>query len=145
MITYMTFLMHKKSGVSGDYEKLVDIKEFPDMGGEPELISITTLSDKMERNEPGIQKSDIKNFTCNYDEDTYDKLAELEGKEEEYALWLGGTEETDGTVTPTGSNGKWEWKGVLSCYLAGKGTNEAHEINISITNTTVITKKKKGT
>lgn len=145
MITYMTFLMHKKAGASGGtYEKLVDIKEFPDMGGEPELIDITTLSDKMERKEPGIQKSDAKKFTCNYDEDTYDKLVALEDKEEEYALWLGGTEGDNGEVTPTGDKGKWEWKGMLSCYLVGKGTNEAHEISITITNTSVINKKKKG-
>lgn len=144
MTTYMTFLMHKTSGVSESFEKLVDIIDFPDMGGEPELIDITTLSDSMERKEPGIKKSDAKNFTCNYDEDTYDKLAALEGKEETYALWLGGTENEDGTVTPNGENGKWEWKGKLSCYLTGKGTNEAHAINISITNTSVITKKKKG-
>ena len=55
MTTYMTFLMHKASS-SGTYSKLCDIITFPDMGGEPEMIDITTLSDKMERKELGIQK-----------------------------------------------------------------------------------------
>ena len=38
--TYKVFLMHKTSG--GDtYSKLVDIKEFPDLGGEPEMLETT--------------------------------------------------------------------------------------------------------
>ena len=42
--TYMTFLMHKKETA---WEKLLDITEFPDLGGDPELLETTTLSDKM--------------------------------------------------------------------------------------------------
>ena len=41
--TYMTFLMHK-SADAGDWEKLLDITEFPDLGGDPEMIDVTTLS-----------------------------------------------------------------------------------------------------
>lgn len=44
--TYQTYLMH---GTSGSYTKLCDIKEFPDLGGEPEQVEITTLSDSMRR------------------------------------------------------------------------------------------------
>ena len=33
--SYKTFLMQKKENA---YEKLVDIKDFPDLGGEPELL-----------------------------------------------------------------------------------------------------------
>lgn len=137
MTTYMTFLMHKKSST---YEKLCDIITFPDMGGEPEMIDITTLSDKMERKELGIQKSDSKPFEVLYDPTTYDTLAALENKEESYALWLGGDEQPDGSVTPTGSSGKFEFKGKLSCYLVGKGTNEAHKIQVTIAPTSVIVK-----
>ena len=139
MTTYMTFLMHKESSGS-TYTKLCDIITFPDMGGEPEMIDITTLSDKMERKEPGIQKSDAKQFEVLYDPTTYDALKALENKEESYALWLGGNEDSDGTVTPTGASGKFEFKGKLSCYLVGKGTNEAHKIQVSIAPTSVIVK-----
>ena len=31
--TYKAFLMHKGSGVSDEWEKLIDIKDFPDLGG----------------------------------------------------------------------------------------------------------------
>lgn len=43
--TYKIFLM--KKGESA-YEKLIDIKEFPDLGGAPEMLETTTLSDKMQ-------------------------------------------------------------------------------------------------
>lgn len=139
MTTYMTFLMHKaRSG--GEYKKLCDIITFPDMGGEPEMIDITTLSDKMERKELGIQKSDSKQFEVLYDPGIYDTLAALENKEESYALWLGGDEQPDGSVNPTGSSGKFEFKGKLSFYLVGKGTNEAHKIQVTIAPTSVIVK-----
>ena len=43
--TYKVFLM-KASG--GTYTKLIDIKDFPDLGGAPEMLETTTLSDKMQ-------------------------------------------------------------------------------------------------
>ena len=46
--TYKVFLM--KKGDTGDtWSKLVDIKEFPDLGGEPEMLETTTLSDNILR------------------------------------------------------------------------------------------------
>ena len=101
--TYKVFLM--KKGASADtYEKLVDIKEFPDLGGEPEMLETTTLSDNMQTYIAGIQSLDGLSFTANYDMTTFKKLKELEGKEDSYAVWFGGTE-SGGVVTPDGSNG----------------------------------------
>ena len=45
--SYKTFLMHSTDGTA--YTKLVDIKEFPDLGKAPDTIDITTLSDSMKR------------------------------------------------------------------------------------------------
>ncbi len=53
--TFKSFLMHK---VSDKWEKLVDIKSFPDLGGSPELIETTTLSDPMTTNIMGIHSLD---------------------------------------------------------------------------------------
>ena len=39
--SYKSFLMYKKSGAT--YEKLVDIKDYPDIGGSPETLETTTL------------------------------------------------------------------------------------------------------
>ena len=126
--TYKTFLMTKKSST---YEKLVDIKDFPDMGGAPEMLETTTMSDKMQTYIPGIQSSDALEFTSNYTLDDYKKLKALEGTEGDYAVWLGGTEAGD-VVTPTGSEGKFSFKGYLSVYLTGKGVNEVVDMTISI-------------
>ena len=40
--TYKVFLM-KKADTGEQWSKLIDIKEFPDLGGEPEMLETTTL------------------------------------------------------------------------------------------------------
>lgn len=132
--TYMTFLMHKTGST---WEKLLDIKEFPDLGGEPELLETTTLSDNMQTYVNGIQSSDGLEFTANYDLTTYKALKELENKDEEYAVWFGGTE-TANTPTPTGDQGKFGFTGALSVYVAGAGVNEVREMTITIAPSTPI-------
>lgn len=126
--TYKTFLMTKETNT---WKKVIDIKEFPDLGGTPEMIEVTTLSDKVQRNIPGVQSLDALEFTTNYTLAEYKELKALEGVEKEYAVWFGGTETGD-TVTPNGSDGKFKFKGQLSVYTNGGGTNEVVEMTISI-------------
>lgn len=135
--TYKVFLMHKAS--SGDtYTKLIDIKEFPDLGGEPEMLETTTLSDNMQTYIAGIQSMDGLSFSANYDMTEYQKLKALEGKKESYAVWFGGTE-SSGVVTPDGSNGKFAFDGELSVYPVGGGVNEVVGMNITIAPSSPIT------
>ena len=133
--TFKSFLMHKKSST---YEKLVDIKSFPDLGGAPELLETTTLSDSMTTNIMGIQSLDALEFECNYTKEDYTKLKALEGQTQDFAVWLGGTE-ASGTVTPTGSDGKFEFKGQLSVFVNGGGVNEVVNMTVSIAASTPIT------
>ena len=133
--TYKVFLMKKTENA---YEKLVDIKDFPDLGGAPEMLETTTLSDKMQTYIPGIQSLDALAFTANYTKEDYTKLKALEGVENDYAVWCGGTEEA-GVVTPTGTDGKFEFKGQLSAYPVGGGVNEVVDMNITIAPSTPIT------
>ena len=135
--TYKVFLMHKTSSES-TYTKLIDIKEFPDLGGEPEMLETTTLSDKMQTYIAGIQSMDGLSFTANYTLADYKALKAKEGTEADYAVWFGGTE-SGGSVTPTGSDGKFSFKGQLSVYPTGGGVNEVVGMNITIAPTTVIT------
>ena len=128
--TYKVFLMHKASSEE-TYTKLIDIKEFPDLGGEPEMLETTTLSDNMQTYIAGIQSMDGLSFSANYDMTEYQKLKALEGKKESYAVWFGGTE-SSGTVTPDGSNGKFAFDGELSVYPVGGGVNEVVGMNITI-------------
>lgn len=132
--TYKTFLMKKNATV---YEKVIDIKDFPDLGGSPETLETTTLTNKMQTSIPGIQKMDALEFTCNYTLADYKTLQALEGTETDYAVWFGGTE-ASGTVTPDGTNGKYAFKGYLSVYPVGGGVNEVVEMKVTITPSTEI-------
>lgn len=133
--SYKTFLMKK---TASNYEKLVDIKDFPDLGGAPEMLETTTLSDSMQTYVEGIRSLDALEFTINYDLDTYQTLVAMKGTETEFAVWFGGTE-SNGTVTPTGDEGKFNFKGYLSVRVVGKGVNEVKEAIISIAPSTPIT------
>ncbi len=133
--TYKSFLMHK---VSEKWEKLIDIKSFPDLGGTPELIETTTLSDPMTTNIMGIQSLDALEFECNYTLADYTKLSAMAGETNEFAVWLGGTE-AGGVATPTGSDGKFEFHGQLSVYVNGGGVNEVVNMTVSIAASTPIT------
>jgi hypothetical protein len=127
--------MHKKSTT---YEKLLDITEFPDIGSDPELLETTTLSDKMQTFILGIQSNEGLQFNANYDHTEYKALKALEGKTEGYAIWFGGTEGDDGTVTPTGSEGKFSFDGQLSAHPTSGGTNQVRGMSITIAPSTVI-------
>lgn len=134
--SYKTFLM--KKGTSG-YEKLVDIKDFPDLGGAPEMLETTTLSDNMQTYVEGIQSQDALEFTINYTLEIYTTLNALKGTECEFSVWFGGDEGTDGVVTPTGADGKFNFKGYLTARVLGKGVNEVREAIVSIAPSTPIT------
>ena len=72
--TYKIFLMMKDTST---YTKLVDIKDFPDLGGAPEMLETTTLSDKMQTYIPGIQSLDALEFTANYTKTDFTTLKAL--------------------------------------------------------------------
>lgn len=134
--TYKVFLMMKGSGSA--YEKVADIKDFPDLGGAPEMLETTTLSDKMQTYIPGIQTLDALEFTANYTKSDYAKLKALEGQEKDFAVWFGGAE-SGGVLTPDGSDGKFEFKGQLSVFPVGGGVNEVVDMTITIAPSTPIT------
>jgi hypothetical protein len=136
--TYKAFLMMAE-GSGSTYEKLVDIKDFPDLGGAPEMLETTTLSDGAQTFIPGIQTLEALTFNANYDKSDYDKLVALEGAENKFAVWFGGTEE-NGIATPDGSEGKFNFNGRLSVFVTGGGVNEVVGMTITIAPSTKITK-----
>ena len=133
--TYKTALMYKTAST---WEKLIDIKSFPDLGGTPDLLETTTLSDGMTTNIMGIQSLDALEFECNYTLADYTKLKEMEGETKQFAVWLGGTE-SGGVATPTGADGKFAFSGQLSVYVNGGGVNEVVGMTVSIAASTPIT------
>lgn len=135
--TYKVFLMESTNGET-TWTKVIDIKDFPDLGGTPEMLETTTLSDGMQTYIPGIQSLDALEFTSNYTLEDYKKLKGMKGTEKHFAVWFGGTESGD-TVTPTGTDGKFKFKGQLSVYPVGGGVNEVVDMKISIAPSTPIT------
>lgn len=135
--TYKIFLMMMQDSGS-TYAKLVDIKDFPNLGGAPEMLETTTLSDKMQTYIPGIQSLDALEFTANYTKTDFDKLKALEGQTKKFAVWMGATE-SGGTLTPSGSDGKFEFEGQLSVFPVGGGVNEVVDMTITIAPSTPIT------
>lgn len=134
--TYKVFLMKKGAST---YEKLVDIKDFPDLGGSPEMLETTTLSDKMQTYIAGVQSLDALEFTANYTKTDYTAVKALDdGAEHDFAVYFGGTEGSDGKITPSGTDGKFTFKGYLSVFVNGGGVNEVVGMTISIAPSTVI-------
>lgn len=133
--TYKVFLMKKETDT---YKKLIDIKDYPDLGGAPEMLETTTLSDKMQTYIPGIQSLDALEFNANYTKEDYAKLKALDGQELELSVWFGGTEE-GGVITPNGSDGKFNFKGYVSVFVTGGGNNEVVGMTISVAPSTPIT------
>lgn len=134
--TYKIFLMVK--GTGDTYSKLIDIKDFPDLGGAPEMLETTTLSDNMQTYIPGIQSLDALEFTANYTKADFTTLKAMEGTEKDFAVWFGGTE-SGGVLTPDGTDGKFEFKGQLSVFPVGGGVNEVVDMTITIAPSTPIT------
>ena len=126
--TYGISLMYKASGASA-YEKLIDIKDFPDLGGAPEMLETTTLSDNMQTYIPGIQTLDALEFTANYTLDDFKTIRNMEGVDTAFAVWFGAD----------GADGKFEFNGQISAFPVGGGVNEVVSMTISIAPSTPIT------
>lgn len=115
-----TYGITLKWGASADAAaKVVDIKDFPDLIGEPELLETTTLSDAQVTNIPGIRGSDLLTFTCNYTSADFALVKADENKPLYYVL-----EFSDGSA--------FNWQGQHTCGLPGKGVNEVVDFTINI-------------
>lgn len=122
-----TFGVTLKWGASTEVAaKVVDIKDFPDLIGEPEMLETTTLSDPQVTNIMGIKGSDMLTFTCNYTKDDFSAVNDDAEKPMFYVL-----EFSDGS--------QFSWQGQHTCGLPGKGVNEVVEFTINIAASTAVT------
>lgn len=146
MVKGLTYSSGSWSATSGttNYVKLCDIKDYPDLGGEPELIETTTLSDKMQTNLLGVQAMETLVFNANYILDDFKKIKALEdyiaaNGDVDFELWFGNSD-LSSTPSPStdATNGEFAFKGSVVVFPLGKGVNEVREMQISIANSTVI-------
>jgi hypothetical protein len=105
--------------------KVVDIKDFPDLMGEPNLLETTTLSDPAVTNIPGIKSSDLMAFTCNYTSADFTAVNDDVNTALYYVL-----EFSDGS--------KFTWQGQHTCGLPGKGVDEVIEFTINVVPSTAV-------
>lgn len=134
--TYQTYLMHSSNGTA--YEKLVDIKEFPDLGSAPPTVDVTTLSDGQKMYLNDIIDPGSLEFNCNYDKEDFAKLKELEGKKnQKFAIWFGASS-TGGTLTPDGNDGKYEFEGELAVWIKGGSVSASVDMGVAIAPSTEI-------
>lgn len=102
--------------------KKIDIKNFPDLGGAPEMLETTTLSDDTQTYILGIQSLDALEFTANYTKEDYEAVLADAGKDLYYALEFG----------QNGSEGVFEWQGQHTVWVTGGEVNGVVEMIISI-------------
>lgn len=133
--TYQVFLMKGAKAVDDiTYSKLIDIKDFPDLGGAPEMLETTTLSDSMQTFIKGIQSLGALEFTANYTIEDYQLLNDLSGIDTHYAVYFGAS----AVGEPDGHSGKFVFSGDLSVYPVGAGANSVIDMKLNITPSTPI-------
>ena len=137
--TYKTYLMYRTT-TAVSYSKVIDITSFPDLIGTPERIDITSLSDAQRVYIAGIQDRDDMTFNANYTAENFTAVHDLEGHIYEYALWFGATGDV-GSEEPDGSDGVFEWTGDIRAGVSGGGVNEAVQMTVTCTPSTVVTFK----
>lgn len=105
--------------------KKVDIKDFPDLIGDPNLLETTTLSDAAQTYIPGIKSMDLMTFTVNFTKTDFQACKADEGKTLFYSL-----EFSDGA--------KFTWQGQHTMGVPGKGVDEVIEATINIAPSTAV-------
>ena len=136
MLTYMSFLMYK-SGTS--YLEICPIKDYPDFLNDLNTIDVTDLESEMHHYILGLKDTggDMA-FTANFTKSYYSTVKAMEGTEKELAIYFGGSKSAS-TITPSGDDGKWTFKGYISVGIVGKGADEAREMQIHVAPTSDMT------
>lgn len=128
--TYNTQLeISKATGSSTTFTAFyVPIKDFPDMGSDPETIDVTTLYDDQFKYIAGIKGSGALSFNANYDKSIFTKIEARNAAGEAVACTL---------TLQDGSTLKWD--GFISGRITGKGVNEGVEMSVTIVPSSGIT------
>jgi len=111
---------------SATLTKKIDIKSFPDLGGAPEMLETTTLSDNAQSFINGIQSLEAFEFTANYTKADFEAVSADEGKPLYYTLEFG----------ENGSEGVFEWEGEHTVWVVGAEVNAVVEMTMSIATST---------
>lgn len=117
--------LHNSATGEGSFTKFADIKDFPDLLGEPNTLETTTLSDSMQTYIAGIKQVDALQFTLNWDKAIASKIKKAEGKTSFWKVVF-----SDGT--------EFSFGGQPALGVTGKGVDEVLEMTLTIVPSTVI-------
>jgi hypothetical protein len=117
--------LHNAATADGQFTKFADIKDFPDLFGDPNTIETTTLSDAQQTFIPGIKSSETLPFTLNWDKTVAEQVVAMEGKE---SFWK--------VIFSDGAS--FSFAGAPSLGVPGKGVDEVLEMILNIVPSTVI-------
>lgn len=134
--SYQTYLMNGTGSGTLSYSKVMDVNSIPDLGGKPDFIDMTSLSNAMKVGIPGIQQNDDMTFEANYNPTVYNtfKTTYCDGTAKHWAVYFG----ANSSGTPDGSAGIFTFDGVANIYVNGVGVNEGRKMTVTITPTTDI-------
>lgn len=104
-----------------------EIKDFPDLGGAPDLLETTTLANASRTYIAGIKDQQALEFTANFDSDVMDDITALSGTKD-FQVWFGAN----------GTSGKFALSGTIEVYVVGAGVNAVVEMKIVIIPSTAI-------
>lgn len=119
-----TYLYVSANGTDASYTKLIDVKNIPQIGGEPAKLKCTTLSaEKSEQYIPGLQDQESLGFTANYTKENWKKIAAITNTRY-FQVRIGGT---------NGEQGIFQMKGTCMPYKNDVSPNSVQEFTIVIT------------
>ena len=98
------------------------IKSYPDLGGDPEKITVTDMEDTDEASVPGVRSADDMQFTANYTKEAHEAVLKVCGKQQIFELDFGAD----------GVDGKFSWSGQMSVKINGGEVNGAREMTLTI-------------
>lgn len=130
MHTYL-LLQHNEN-----WYKVVDIKDYPAMGGSPEKIEATTLTNETSTFVTGVQTLDAFEFLANFTQEEYAAIRSYQtaAKIFKFALAFG---KPNGTTY--GNLGVFTWNGQLSIWVEGGSVNGVREMKIYVSAATEVT------
>ena len=118
--------LHNAETEAGTFKKFADIKDFPDLFGEPNTLETTTLSDSMQTFIAGIKQMEALAFTMNWDKAIAQTIKTMEGK---ISYWK--------VIFSDGA--EFSFAGEPSLGVTGKGVDEVLEMTLTIVPSSVVT------
>lgn len=129
--TYKTYLLSSDSE-NGTYAKVCTIKDYPDLGGDPNQLDSTDLECAGYTYIKGIEQTpNTFEFTANYDKSAFQTISGTTGKKWYKVAFNSATSGTP-AVTTYGQDGYWKFEGEISVKVSGKGVDEVREMVIQI-------------